>query len=131
MSREVEYSYLKCECGCNFEVKAFIQRGFKDNEDINCPKCNEFVATVRADMGYDTRILSEEDQLNMKIENKINHVAFKHVEGLPCVVCQKKTTSFVLSLKDLDKDSVPCCKSCCAESAYNNEDSLLVQIEAE
>lgn len=51
---EYEYYGLTCgKCGHEFTVRANIERGFSDHEDVDCPKCGEFVANIRADMGYE------------------------------------------------------------------------------
>lgn len=129
MSSEVEYNFLSCTCGCKFEVKAYIQRGFKDNEEINCPKCNEYVTTIRADMGYDTRILSEEGLFEIEVETRINRAAVNHIEGQSCVFCHEDTTSFIMPIKDSKADSIACCRTCFESSDFNNEDNLHVSIE--
>ncbi|MEK4209027.1 hypothetical protein [Paenibacillus odorifer] len=129
MSREVEYNYLKCDCGCYFEVQAFILRGFKDNEDISCPKCNKFVATIRADVGYETKILSEEELLDIHVNQKIDLAVFRHSEGINCVLCHSNTTSFVLSLEEIDADSIACCESCYESNDIKNENNRLFILE--
>ncbi|ANY68763.1 hypothetical protein BBD42_21555 [Paenibacillus sp. BIHB 4019] len=131
MNSEVEYSLLTCDCGCNFEVKAFILPGFKDNEDINCPSCNQYVNTIRADNGYETRILSEEEMFDILVSIKLRQAEFKHIDGIPCILCQSTTTSFILSLEDMDADSIACCESCYESSDFNNEKNRFFVLEEE
>lgn len=51
---EYEYDILTCpECGATVTVKATIERGFSDHEEINCPLCKTFITEIRADMGYE------------------------------------------------------------------------------
>lgn len=51
---EIRFYELNCpHCDHQFGVKAFIQPGFSDHEDIDCPKCKTHVTNIRADMGYE------------------------------------------------------------------------------
>jgi predicted Zn finger-like uncharacterized protein len=54
MDQEYIYSEITCpHCDHVFTIKATIMRGFKDSEEVHCPKCKEFITKTRADMGYE------------------------------------------------------------------------------
>lgn len=50
-----EYYTVECEkCQCVFKFEAYMNPGFSDHEQINCPCCNENLGEIRADNGIST-----------------------------------------------------------------------------